>query len=139
MDQSKPLEQREELTEKELHCLACHISQMLQFERGNFDSSHAHDICAYRNNCTEVVRFDGGRAVRLDPWDTFIKLSNITGVKLSQMLNRHNSLKHKMKWMERKITALEGQIPGQSVDINAIAQEVAKIIASSTKDAISNR
>jgi hypothetical protein len=60
------------LSDKDLHCIARHIQTLvkLYWHKESMPQKDCQ-LCAYSNNCG------------VDPWDSFIKLSEITGVRIS--------------------------------------------------------
>lgn len=66
-----------QLTELDLHCTARHIREYVErFMKGSTEAPNACDGCSYLFKCTGV---DGA----LDPWPSFWKLSDLTGVVIS--------------------------------------------------------
>ena len=64
-----------ELTEKDLHCAAHHIEELIRRHwRNEEDGPDACELCPLVNECL-------GESRVTDPWETFYKLFELTGAK----------------------------------------------------------
>ena len=68
-----------ELTEKDLHCAAHHIEELIRRHwRNEEDGPDACELCPLVNECLDENR-------TTHPWETFKKLFKITGAKTSEV------------------------------------------------------
>ena len=73
---------RVELTEKDLHCVAQHLAELVNREWHHEEGvEDACQVCRFNSQCMdEETRV-------LDPWEAFDKLAKITGVHLCKWKN----------------------------------------------------